>query len=217
MSNQTPLLINEIYKSRKILLEIMEQLNYDITYFEHFSINEVSSMRQNNQLDMLLTKKNPDLDGHVEKIYIRYYLTKVLRPPNIRELIDDLYTFDDVLNKKDTLFIVIKDEPNDTILNELKQIWEEENIFITIQSIKRLQFNLLQHSLVPKHEILNKNDLNDMMKKYNISKPELLPEISRFDAVAKTICIRPGQVCKIIRPSKTALETNYYRLCINNR
>ena len=55
------------------------------------------------------------------------------------------------------------------------------------------------------------------MKKYNISKPELLPEISRFDPVAKAICIRPGQVCKITRPSKTAIETNYYRICINNR
>jgi DNA-directed RNA polymerase subunit H len=217
MSTQVPLLINEIYKSRVNLLEIFGQLDYNVSDFEHFSINEVNVMRQNNQLDMLLTKDTANKDGFKEKIYIRFYLAKVLRPPNIRELIDDLFTLDEVLDKKDTLYIVIKDEPNDTLINDIKQIWEEENIFIIIQSIKRLQFNLLNHSLVPKHEIINEEELNGVMKKYNISKPELLPEISRFDPVAKAICIRPGQVCKITRPSKTAIETNYYRICINNR
>lgn len=213
MSSQAPLMINEIYKSRKTLLSIMNDLNYDVNDFSNFSINEVSTMRQNNQLDMLLSK----LDGNKDKIYIRYYLAKVLRPANIRELIDDLFTFDEVLTKNDILLIVIKDEPNDTLQNELKQIWEEEGIFIIIHSINRLQFNLLEHSLVPKHTIMSKEELNLVLIKYNISKLELLPEISRFDPVAKAICIRPGEVCKISRPSKTAIETNYYRVCINNR
>ena len=40
------------------------------------------------------------------------------------------------------------------------------------------------------------------------------PELSRFDPVAQAIGIRPGQVCKITRASKTAIEAPYYRICI---
>ena len=41
-----------------------------------------------------------------------------------------------------------------------------------------------------------------------------LPEISRYDPVALVIGLRPGEVCKIIRPSPTAITTEYFRLCI---
>jgi DNA-directed RNA polymerase subunit H (RpoH/RPB5) len=40
------------------------------------------------------------------------------------------------------------------------------------------------------------------------------PDISRFDPVAQIIGIRPGQVCEIIRPSKTAISAYYYRICV---
>ena len=42
---------------------------------------------------------------------------------------------------------------------------------------------------------------------------EQFPDISRFDPVAQVIGIRPGQVCEILRPSKTAITAPYYRIC----
>ena len=39
--------------------------------------------------------------------------------------------------------IVVKDEINETLTNTVKHIWESEKIFIIIQPIKRLQFNIL--------------------------------------------------------------------------
>ncbi len=53
-----------------------------------------------------------------------------------------------------------------------------------------------------------------MRTKYNIMNDTQLPEISRFDPVAKAICIRPGEVCEIIRPSKTSIKSTYYRICV---
>jgi len=129
-------------------------------------------------------------------------------------MIDDLFNLEEILTKDDTLFIITKDEINETIISELKQIWEKDGIFIVIENIKRLQFNILEHSLVPQHRIINDNEVNEIMKKYNITDKTLFPEISRFDPVAKVICLRPGQVCHIIRPSKTAIQSNYYRVCV---
>ena len=57
-------------------------------------------------------------------------------------------------------------------------------------------------------------EVADLMKTYNITKLELLPDISRFDPVAQAICLRPGQICEILRPSKTSILSKYYRVCI---
>jgi DNA-directed RNA polymerase subunit H (RpoH/RPB5) len=52
------------------------------------------------------------------------------------------------------------------------------------------------------------------MKKFNIKDRTLFPEISRFDPVAQVIGLRPGQVCHILRASKTAITSDYYRVCV---
>ena len=84
-----------------------------------------------------------------------------------------------------------------------------------IISIKRLQFNILNHTLVPKHIILNNDEREAFYKKYNIMNDKQIPEISRFDPVSQIIGIVPGEICKIIRPSKTAITSDYYRICVN--
>ena len=129
-------------------------------------------------------------------------------------MIDDLFNIEQVLSKDDTLFIIIKDDMNETLINELKHIWESENIFIVIQSIKRLQFNILDHALVPPHRVIDDYEVIEIMKKYNITDKSQFPDISRFDPVAQIIGLRPGKICEIIRPSKTAIETKYYRVCV---
>jgi len=50
-------LTSAIYKSRLTLLELMNKQNYNTYTYEGFSINEVNTMKTNNQLDMLLEKK----------------------------------------------------------------------------------------------------------------------------------------------------------------
>lgn len=211
----TSSLISSIYKSRTILLDLMGMQGYNIYDYEGFSVNEVNTMKVNNQLDMILEKNDEDVDlKRKPKIYIRYYLAKSLRPQNLQEMIDDLFNVEEVLSKHDTLFIVVKDEVNDTLINALKHIWEQEKIFIVIQNLKRLQFNILKHVLVPPHRILNSAEVLTIKKRYNIMNDGQFPDISRFDPVAQAIGIRPGQVCEIIRPSKTAISAPYYRMCM---
>jgi DNA-directed RNA polymerase subunit H len=193
----------------------MGKQGYNIEDYGNFSVNEVNSMKQNNQLDMLLEKKeeNP-VTKRKNKIYIRYYLGKTIRPSNLQEMIDDLFNLEEILKKDDTLFIIIKDEINETLTNELKHIWESDGIFIVIENIKRLQFNILDHDLVPEHTIVPETEVVNIMKKYNITDKIQFPDISRFDPVARAIGLRPGQLCHIVRPSKTAIKADYYRICI---
>lgn len=227
-SQNTSSLISQIYKSRSVLLELMKKQNYDVQGYQGFSVNEVNTMKTNNQLDMILEKftqgtkieydekgnEENETEEEGEKIYIKYYLGKSLRPNNLQEMIDDLFTVEEVLTKQDTLLVVVKDEVNETLINTVKHIWESENIFIILIPLQRLQFNILEHVLVPEHRVLNEAEKIQIKNRYNIINDSEFPELSRFDPVAQAIGIRPGQVCEIIRPSKTAISAPYYRICI---
>ncbi len=234
-SQNTSSLISQIYKSRRVLVELMKQQNYNTQDYLGFSVNEINTMKTNNQLDMILEKSNKivgdestqeesteeSVEKSVEeksednqKIYIKYYLIKSLRPANLQEMIDDLFNVEEVLKKKDTLLVVVKDEVNETLINAVKHIWESEKIFIILIPLKRLQFNILEHILVPIHRVLNESEKIAIKNKYNIVNDGEFPELLRFDPVAQAIGIRPGQICEIIRPSKTAISAPYYRICI---
>ena len=205
---QQSLLISEVYKSRRNILDIMEKQNFDVSEYSNFSINEVNTMFNNDQMDMILEN---DKD---RKIYIRYNLGSKINESVILNFVEDLFYLTETLKKTDTLFIITKEELNDPLSNVLKHIWEKEKVHIVIESIVRLQFNILNHNLVPNHRIMNENEVTAMMEKYNILSFEQLPEINRFDPVAKLIGIKPKEVCEIKRPSKSAIESYYYRVCV---
>jgi DNA-directed RNA polymerase subunit H (RpoH/RPB5) len=186
-----------------------------VTDYEHFSVNEVNTMFQNKQMDMLLEKSKEDpRTGRKNKVYILFYLAKAIRPANIQEMIDDLFNLEETLTKEDILLIITKDEMNDTLMATLKHVWETDKIFIVVQNIKRLQFNIHEHTLVPPHRVISDDERDVIKTKYNITDDIQFPDISRFDPVAQAICLRPGQICEITRPSKTAIQSVYYRLCI---
>ena len=82
-------------------------------------------------------------------------------------------------------------------------------------NVKESIFNILEHSLVPPHKILTDDEKKKVYKQYNITNDSQFPEISRFDPVASALGMRPGDLCKIERPSPTAITSTYYRLCIH--
>ena len=201
-------LITSIYTSRQHILTFLGNQEYNVADYTNFSVNEVNTMTINKQLDMLVEKPS----GH--KIYVLYYLERVLNQKNIQEMIEDLFYLEETLKKQDILYIITKDDMNDTLINLLKHIWAQDEIFIIVQSLKRLQFNILEHILVPPHRIMSLDEIDAVKKKYNVTNNNLFPEISRFDPVAQVIFIRPGEICEITRPSKTAIESFYYRVCV---
>lgn len=199
--------INQIYKSRNVILDILNKRGFDVNNYEGSGISEVHSMYKNEQLDMLISKDK-------KKVYVKYYLAKNrIRDTIIYEYIDDLFNIDNILNKTDDLIIITKTEPNNTIIKLLKEIYDEEKIFITIICIKNLQFNILNHHLVPSHRVLSDIDKKNVYLKYNIQSDNQLPTISRFDPVSLVIGLRPNELCEITRPSKTSITSKFYRLC----
>jgi hypothetical protein len=202
--------ILSIYKSRITITELLDSQEFDVSGYDKFSINEIDTMYSNQQLDMLITHTTKP-----KKVYVKYYLTaKQIRPTNLDEIIEDLFVIENILTKDDTLIIITEDEPNDTITTKMKYLFDQDKIFVVIHNINRLQYNLLNHRLVPHCTLLEETQIEELKKKYNIKHIMQLPEISRFDPQALAMCIRPGQVCQFNRDSATAMKYQYYRICV---
>lgn len=200
--------IISLYNSRKTMIELLGNLEFDTTDYEDFSINEVDAMYTNSQLDMLITHLTEP-----KKVYIKY--VNHVRQNNLEVIIEDLFENDEILKKEnDVLILISDDEPNDCIKAKLEYLYDKDGIFVVVHNIRRLQFNILQHSLVPKVRIITDEESKTMFEQYHIKDLSQFPEISRFDPMALSICMKPKQICEIHRKSATALETKYYRVCV---
>ena len=69
------------------------------------------------------------------------------------------------------------------------------------------------HVYVPKHEIMNKKDAEEVLQKFNC-KPTELPLIFVNDPAILGLGVKPGDMIKITRKSATAGQSTYYRYVV---
>lgn len=75
------------------------------------------------------------------------------------------------------------------------------------------QINVLEHEMVPHHEVLSEGDAKALLQKYGIDK-ENLPKIRVDDSAAQAVGAQVGDILKITRKSPTAGTFVAYRLVI---
>ncbi len=74
-------------------------------------------------------------------------------------------------------------------------------------------FNLFDHVLVPKHEILARREREELLAKYRVE-PYQLPRIKVSDPAVIAIGAKAGDVVRVIRNSPTAGEYAAYRYVV---
>jgi DNA-directed RNA polymerase subunit H len=78
------------------------------------------------------------------------------------------------------------------------------------------RLNVLDHVMVPDHQIMTEDELAGLLSLYKITS-EQLPRIYHDDPAVKTIGAKPGDVIRIIRTSHTAGRAESYRLVIKRQ
>jgi len=81
-----------------------------------------------------------------------------------------------------------------------------------------VEFNVLEHELVPSHELLTPKEAEAMLKRYGITKDQL-PKIRVNDPCIAALIdagkeIKEGQIVKITRASDVAGISVAYRLVV---
>ena len=74
-------------------------------------------------------------------------------------------------------------------------------------------FNIFNHKLVPKHEILSSEEREKILSEYRVQ-PYQLPRIQASDPAVKAIGAKPGDIVRIIRDSSTAGKYTAYRYVV---
>ena len=209
-------LLNKLYQSRKIILEMLELRGYTIEQYTNFTINEIDLMTKNaskkleatnNTLDIIVNHKTND-----SKIIVKYILFTKIRPNNLKVLIDEMIEEINP-NTSDTIIFISKDKLNnieafDTIFNSYN------SLFLQIFELHKLLINISKHVLVPQLKILNKDETSLVLKKYNTNDLNNFHIIKLSDPQAKFYGVRKYDLCEITRPSETSGVYNSYRYCL---
>ncbi len=74
-------------------------------------------------------------------------------------------------------------------------------------------FKVSTHFLIPKHELLTKEESAQILARYN-SSPSQFPYVLSTDAIAKEIGAKPGDFVRVTRSSETAGTSTYYRYVV---
>jgi DNA-directed RNA polymerase subunit H len=212
--NDNFVFIDNIYRSRMTLLDILEQRGYNVDKYRKFSPAEATAAALAfSSLSFKVSKK----DDETKVCDVRY--------ANIsRQKLDTF--FDDIEddNTENTEVIVmmagVVAEAHHLIA--LKQYMkskevegkEKRKLRVSFFSISTLVINPMKHMLVPKHEIVPPEKHKELMDSLYITSKSKFPEIKfHVDPIARCIGAVPGDIIKITRPSQSSGESIIYRVC----
>jgi DNA-directed RNA polymerase subunit H len=82
-----------------------------------------------------------------------------------------------------------------------------------MQGKNKKKIKVMDHELVPKHEIVSVEEAVKILKELGVA-PENLPWIKASDPVARELGAKPGDLIRVVRKSPTAGETVVYRFVI---
>jgi len=84
-----------------------------------------------------------------------------------------------------------------------------------IELIPRIfpSFNIYEHVLVPKHEIVASEERQKVLSEYRVQ-PYQLPRLKASDPAVKAIDAKPGDIIKVTRDSQTAGKYVSYRYVV---
>jgi len=192
---------NTLFKIRRTVLEMVSDRKYIIPLSENIDFEEFIIKYNNKNLDIHIFDENKG------NIYIHFHNEpKSIAKSDLKSLVSSLVQKYEDENIK--IIILLKEKGNGSILKELfKEEYKNVEIFMN----KNLIFNITHHEYVPKHTILSKEEEDEVLQKYNLTKNKL-PKILKSDPVARYYGMKNDQICKILRKSPEVGEAIYYRL-----
>ena len=208
--------VNKLFKSRGVIVDMINLRRYDASAYSNFSVNEIEAMFKASEkktsadlgtLDITVANKLGS------KLYVKYLLASKLRVNNFKSLIDEM--INNFLKEGDEMVFVLKDKINnmDSFNNMLESYLTTHNIFIQIFCLDNLLFNITNHMLVPKMSVVSPEDKDKILENYSANSSQL-PKILKSDPHAKFLGVRKGDLCQITRASETSGTYISYRICV---
>jgi len=85
-----------------------------------------------------------------------------------------------------------------------------------IFKISELMLCIVEHTLVPNHKVLTREEATIMREEYCANKRDM-PLILTTDPVARFYNMKPDEICRIVRPSILTVEAPFYRIVVKSK
>jgi DNA-directed RNA polymerase subunit H len=212
--NDNFVFIDNVYRSRMTLLDILEERGYNVEKYRKFSPAEATAAATAfPSLSFKVSKK----DDETKVCDIRYANVSRQKLDTFFDDIDD----DDAENTEVIVMMMnpVTDAHHTIALKQymkLKESGEKERrkLRVSFFSIEVLVINPMKHVLVPKHQIVDPAYHKELMESLYVTSKSKFPEIKfHIDPIARCIGAVPGDIVKITRPSSSAGEAIIYRVC----
>jgi len=196
----------EWFNVRKTVLEMLQDRGnsipkeVSIVNFEQFSIKY-----DTDNIDIYI---NDEIKN--KKIYVHFNinLNKKFGKSDLVETLKKVVNSykDENIN----LILLLKEKENSTVTKELERK-QYENVEIFLK--KYMIFNITHHIYVPKHIVLNDEESEEVVSKFNTPKIKF-PKILKSDPLARYFALKSGMMFKILRKSPEVGESISYRYCV---
>ena len=172
-------------------------------YTEKLISDENEDMEYIIELD---NDKNYNTEIPNKKIYIKFFDYKIASINKSSQINEFLIKHDKVYK-----FLIIQE-----INARIEDIIETYKTQVEIFKFNKLQSDITEHDLVPKHIVLNKEEREAVLTAYRARKRDM-PLIRSNDVIAKYYNMKPDDIVKIIRPSPISGEATAYRYVIKSK
>lgn len=115
------------------------------------------------------------------------------------------------------IVIVTPAKSSESVLTAIRRRAADlEKPLALVFELRHLQFDISAHRKVPKHRILAKDELDDVLKEFHATSANLFPKIDSQDPMARWIGARPGNVIEITGLCESSGDNRRYRLCVES-
>lgn len=210
--------IDNIYRSRLTLLDILEARGYEVAIYRKFSPVEATAAADALPSLNFTVKKKED---ETKVCQVRY--EKALSRQKLDTFFDNI---EDADSERTEVVVMLASPVSDTnhvvALKQFVKLKESETgekirrkLRVSFFSIYMMVINPLTHILVPKHEIVPEDQHKQLMDSMYITAKSKFPEIKfHLDPIARCIGAIPGDIVKITRASASSGESIMYRVCV---
>ncbi len=196
--------------SRKTIIEMLENRGYDMTHHKSFE----PAYSNNGSMDPIIVSNDKEV------IEVHYELTSTrTNHKNVSKKVNQIVEKRKEEDKKKALTIIflVSDSMTPSVKEAIRVLTIKFGIFIQVFPIRTLMYNITKHQNVPEHIRIPKSEyskyVDDLLDSLHIESLDKLPKILDTDPVAMFIGMRPGDLCKITRPSLSAGVHTVYRYC----
>lgn len=204
-----------IYKSRSHVLKMLRLRGFDTSSYDNQTKEELNILFQNHSKKM--NSEVDSLDIYIEgesKILVKYILSDKCRAKIVEKVVENIYS--ELLSNEDTCIIISKDKITykGNMQEYVNKVYNNLKRFIQIFWLKELLFDITEHELVPKYEILDTVGKKAVMDKYFVEEDKQLPYVLVNDPVARFYGVKVGELVEITDYSDSNGKNKSYRLCV---